>query len=690
VTLTRRDFVSLLLGAPAAAAWACARPVGARPPPGDLLDTGAAAGHRWVREAQALAAPVITAPVRRHRVVIVGGGAAGLGAAWALRHLGISDVVVLELQGELGGTARGGASAVTSYPWGAHYIVAPTVEQHELTALLSEMGAIEGYTSRGAPIVDEALRCREPEERIFYRGRWYEGLYLRAGASAEDLRQLAAFQAEVDRWASWRDGAGVRAFSIPQSRCSTAPEVTALDQQTFGAWLDRRGLTSPRLRWLCDYACRDDYGLTAATTSAWAGLFYFAARQTAAGVEPQPVVTWPDGNHALIRHLGAAASARLDAVVTSVEPSPDPALPGVQVLAHTAEGPARFVAERVIVAVPRFVARRIVAPLRTAGPSDLPGAASPADYGAWAVANVHLRQRPAESAGAPRAWDNVLYTSKSLGYVSATHQQGRETGATVLTWYYPFVDEDAAAARRKIVGAGQPEWAELVLADLEPAHPDVRRHVTRLDVAFWGHGMIRPRVGAIWHPQRQQAMQPVGGIHFAHTDLSGVALFEEAFDHGNRAAREVATALAGRTVALRPTVGSTRRRRRRRPRRRRRRRGCSPPASISASSAAARRCRWCCWRSAAGSAGALIRRPARSGRGSSRSCSATSRTCGRRRSSSISIPPSGAGARGCMAARRWRRGWLASCSIASAGWSCSGARSPTSRRSTSSASNTAG
>jgi hypothetical protein len=424
--------------------------------------------------------------------------------------------------------------------------VAPTAAQHELTALLGELGALEGYTAAGAPIVDEALRCREPEERVFYRGRWYEGLYLRAGATAEDLRQLAAFQAEIDRWATWRDPAGVRAFAIPSSHSSQAPEVTALDRQSFAAWLDARGLTSPRLRWLCDYACRDDYGLAAAATSAWAGLFYFAARQTTAGTEPQPVITWPDGNYALIRHLASALppGARRRAVVTDVEPTAE----GVRVRAHGDAGPLGLLAERVIVAVPRFLARRIVAPLRAeeaAGSSGTAGAAgSPADYGAWAVANLHLRDRPLEGRGAPRAWDNVLYSSKSLGYVCATHQRGRDHGATVWTWYYPFTEEDAAGARRSIAGAGQPEWAALALADLSRAHPELPRLVERVDVAFWGHGMIRPRVGAIWHPQRAADAAPRGAVHFAHTDLSGLALFEEAFDHGNRAAREVAAALA--------------------------------------------------------------------------------------------------------------------------------------------------
>ena len=33
--------------------------------------------------------------------------------------------------------------------------------------------------------------------------------------------------------------------------------------------------------------------------------------------------------------------------------------------------------------------------------------------------------------------------------------------------------------------------------------------------------------------------EPVGRVHFAHTDLSGLSLFEEASWHGVRAAEEV-------------------------------------------------------------------------------------------------------------------------------------------------------
>jgi phytoene dehydrogenase-like protein len=529
---SRREFVAMLLGAPAAAALAC-RGRAPRIPPGTLVGTGMARGHAAVRDG---AVPVVSA-WREHAVAIIGAGVAGLAAAWELARRGIRDVVVFELDDVTGGTARGGQSAVTRYPWGAHYIVAPQREQTELVALLRELGAIEGEASDGTPIVDEALRCREPEERVFYRGRWYEGLYLEAGASSEDHRQLGVFRREIDRWAAWRDAAGNPAFAIPIRRATAEPEVTALDRISFAAWLDARGLTSERLRWLCDYACRDDYTLLAADTSAWAGLFYFAARQRTQAAA-QSVVTWPDGNGALVRHLAAHATIETGVAIRRIDPGGSGS-PGGEVIAIGPGGPFGVRARRVIVAVPTFVRRRLLAPAASGSAGDIPAG----DHGAWAVANVHLRDRPKEAHSAPPAWDNVFRDSPSLGYVSATHQRGRDRGPTVWTWYYPFCG-DAARARTQLAGASYADWAEVVLADLERAHPDVRALVDHIEVAFWGHGMIRPRTGSLFGGDRARRAAPVGNVHFAHTDLSGLALFEEAFDHGVRAAREVAEALA--------------------------------------------------------------------------------------------------------------------------------------------------
>jgi hypothetical protein len=158
------------------------------------------------------------------------------------------------------------------------------------------------------------------------------------------------------------------------------------------------------------------------------------------------------------------------------------------------------------------------------------------------VANITLRERLTSLGFAP-AWDNVLYDSPSLGYVTATHQQGIEHGPTVLTYYYALCGKDPRAERERLLSAGRDEWAEVALADLSRAHSDIRGLATRIDIMRWGHAMIRPTPGFIWSNARRDAAHPHGAIHFANTDLSAVALCEEALHHGVRAAEEVIAAL---------------------------------------------------------------------------------------------------------------------------------------------------
>ena len=541
---SRRDALRALLGAPAAVAAAELAGCGSGRPPlpdGALVGGAERLGHA-VRDLKSPPSPPADGWTRA-AVVIAGAGVAGLAAAWRLARAGFRDFQLLELDRAPGGTAQSGRSPVTGYPWGAHYIVAPLAHERTLIALLGEMGALDGVDRDGHPIVAEELRCREPAERIHHYGRWYEGLYLHAGETQADRADLAAFQRELDRWVAWRDARGRRAFALPVAAASDDAEVTALDRESMTEWLDRRGLRSPRLRWLVDYACRDDYGMRAAETSAWAGLFYFASRVRAPGADGQPVVTWPEGNGRLVAHLAASAAGRirLGAAVCDVAPR---AGGGVDVVAIDAGGrPFGVRADQVVFAAPQMVARRVVRPLR----DDPPAHAAEFQYSPWMVANLHLEGRPAEPpAGFPLAWDNVLHDSPSLGYVVATHQSGRDHGDTVLTYYYPLADGDPAAARRHLLGADRGDWAEVILADLGRAHRDLRARVRRLDVMRWGHAMIRPRPGFVWGGARQAAARALGGIHFAHSDLSGVALFEEALDQGVRAAEEV---LAARGIA---------------------------------------------------------------------------------------------------------------------------------------------
>jgi hypothetical protein len=528
--LSRRELLTTFLGAPFALAACRDQSTPRRFPEGEIVGQNATLGH-ILRENRTF--DVSTDKWQTVKVAIVGGGIAGLSAAWKLKKQGFEDFVVLELEKEVGGTSSSGIGQPVSYPWGAHYLPVPFRENTDLIELLDEMQLTEGRTADGDVLIKEQFRCREPEERIFYKGRWYDGLYLHAGESDEDKRQFGEFQKQIEYWVNWRDAAGKRAFVVPTANCSSDAEPTALDTITFADWLRNKGLTSERLIWYCDYACRDDYGLKLDQTSAWAGLFYFCSRVRKSGDESQQFITFPEGNGRYVNHFAESVKDKINRshVVGSVVPNEK----GVDVVC-LANGELRgFRCESVIYASPIFTAPYVIRGFN----ENNPFAASEFQHNAWFVANLFLKDRPKPRSPRdfPLAWDNVLYESPSLGYVNATHQKGIDYGPTIWTYYYPMCHEHDG--RTKLFNYEWRDLADVCLTDMARAHPEIYDLCERIDIMRWGHAMISPLPGFIWGGERQKALKPYRNIHFAHTDLSGIALFEEAFYHGLRASKEI-------------------------------------------------------------------------------------------------------------------------------------------------------
>lgn len=535
MNLSRRELLTAFLGAPFALA-ACRSVTPDRFPDGDIVGQNVELGH-VLRSGRGF--EVADDNWENRQVAIIGGGIAGLTAAWKLKKSNVNDLVLLELEKSIGGTSQSGVGTPVAYPWGAHYLPVPFQENTELIELLDDMSLVEGRDSGGEVIIKEQFLCREPEERVFYKGRWYEGLYLHAGESAEDKRQFEQFQATIDRWVEWRDAYGKRAFAVPSAYSSRDAQVTDLDKLSFGEWLrkleftsDRSAdqLLSKRLLWYCDYACRDDYGLKLEQTSAWAGLFYFCSRVRRSGVESQPFITFPEGNGQFVNYFHSKVSehVRTALMVVSVLPTEK----GVDVIYLDGATARGFHCEKVIYASPIFTAPYVIR-------GELPFAAHEFQHNAWFVANLFLKDRPKArfAKDFPLAWDNVLYESPSLGYVTATHQKGIDHGPTILTYYYPMCEDPNG--RTTLFEYTWRQLADVCLTDLARAHPDIYDLTERVDVMRWGHAMISPRPNFIWSGVRETAMKSYRNIHFAHSDLSGIALFEEAFYHGLRAAAEV-------------------------------------------------------------------------------------------------------------------------------------------------------
>lgn len=445
-------------------------------------------------------------------VAILGAGVAGLGAAWRLRKSGFDDFAVFDLEAGPGGNARPGRNDVTAFPWGAHYVPIPNRETRDVRELFEEMGVITGYDGAGAPACDERFLCFDPQERLFVDGVWVEGLFPHRIATAEDEAQLRDFHAAMDE-----EGAR-RRFTLPVDLGDADRDLDAISTAEY---MDRRGWTSPLLRWYVDYACRDDYGCTSATTSAYAGVHYFTVRQD------DRVLTWPAGNGWIVERLARPLGKRLQCGKLVARVIPD----GDRVRVHVFDVRTKRVTEvrcrRAICALPRYAARRVMDGVDGAGFT----------YAPWMVANLTVDGMP-EGRGFPPAWDNVLYGSPSLGYVVATHQSlSTRPGPSVLTYYRAMTGPDPDAERRAMLRRTWESWRDEILGDLARAHPRIADAVRRIDVMLWGHAMIRPTPGFIWGPARRAA--PGGPVVFANSDMSGLPLFEEALSRGSDAARAV-------------------------------------------------------------------------------------------------------------------------------------------------------
>ncbi len=481
--------------------------------------------------------PVIT---RRCDVLIAGGGIAGLSAARVLRQAGVENFALLELEDGAGGNSRAAQVGGLPCPLGAHYLPTPDDAAGEVRDFLQELGMVKKVA--GQWVYDERHLCHSPQERLFFNGNWQEGLLPVQGVPAATLAQYRVFAQRVAQ-------AHKRArFRVPLRGAMPASH-RALDAVTFGEWLNRERLNDEHLRWYLDYCCRDDYGAGVGTVSAWAGVHYFASRHgfqvPGEGGDRDGLLTWPEGNARLADALAKPLGERLlpGKVVTLVSVSEA----GVEVDAWDAGAQQleRWQAAQCIVALPLFVAARVL----NAPPQALAEAALRLRYAPWAVANVHIERPLHDRPGAPLSWDNVIYGARGLGYINAGHQNLNPLPEpTVLTWYRPL--GDVPNARQQLLDRPWSGWRDEVLDELSGAHPDLRAKTLRVEVARYGHAMAIPVPGTRGSAALAALQRPQAGswrrVHFAHSDLSGYSVFEEAFTHGHRAGTEAVAALGAR------------------------------------------------------------------------------------------------------------------------------------------------
>ncbi|MBD1385041.1 FAD-dependent oxidoreductase [Mucilaginibacter rigui] len=500
---------------------------------GSIKGPNAKAGH-ILRDKLPLPAPNAT---RTIKTLIIGSGISGLSAARWLKKQGHHDFELLELEDHVGGNSYSGKNSVSAYPLGAHYITIANNEDTLLTGFLQECGVITGYEN-SLPVYNEYYLCFDPEERLLINGQWQEGIVPDFGLSADDKAQVKKFFALIDELKKVKGVDNKFAFDIPIDNSSTDDKYRALDLITFKEYLHQQKLTSVYLLWYLNYCCKDDYGQKIDKVSAWAGIHYFASRRgKAANAESNAVLTWPEGNGWLTQKLAAELGehVRKGNMCYSINYNQKGQV--VAAIYDIAKGiTSNIIADNVIVATPQFVNQRLFKDIQRGVDY------SKLNYSPWFIANITVNRLP-QAKGAGLCWDNVAYDTPSVGYVNAGQQTVKITDEKrVLTWYLPLCDHEPRVARLAAYTRTYEQWMGIMMPELEYMHPGITDAIEDVECWVWGHGMIYPAVNYIWGANRKAAQKPVNNnMFFAHTDLSGISIFEEAFHQGIRAANQVLT-----------------------------------------------------------------------------------------------------------------------------------------------------
>jgi glycine/D-amino acid oxidase-like deaminating enzyme len=489
LTGTRRQFLS-------AALVGLARKTD-RPIAGDFIDDGHQLGHK-LRDRVAFAPAKQTVKIP---AVIVGGGIAGLSAAWRFDKRGFHDFTLLEMEEHAGGNARWGENEISRYPWAAHYVPVPGKKASLMRELFEDLGVLRDG------VWDERHLCFSPQERLYLHGRWQEGIEPVTEATARDHEEFRRFSARVHEFRATGQ------FTVPMEMGAKA---SPLDAISMTDWLKQERFHSPYLHWYINYVCRDDYGALARDTSAWAGIHYFASREP----EDKGPLTWPEGNGWIAQRL----LEKLGRYVRAGNMVHRIARDGRKL--RVSAGETDYIAEHVIFAAPSFLASYVC--------EDLPPVRLV--YSPWLTANLTLDRLPAEH-GFETAWDNVIYDSPALGYVVATHQSLQtHIDRTVWTFYWSLAEGSPADNRRLLLAKDWGYWKEAILSDLDRAHPDIRQCVSRIDILRLGHAMARPVPGFLASEDRRRLAESSGNLLFANSDVSGFSIFEEAQYRGVKAA----------------------------------------------------------------------------------------------------------------------------------------------------------
>jgi protoporphyrinogen/coproporphyrinogen III oxidase len=439
----------------------------------------------------------------RAEVVVVGGGIAGLAAAWELRD---RDVVVLEADDRVGGRLLSVPRDPYWLNFGGHVLAGPDSATGRLLAAA-------GVEAAPVPGVLTALALNG---RVLSRGR-VETYPFRLPLSRADRIALLRAGARV-RLAVLEYGRMARRRPGESEAARRARILAHRDDRTFAEFL---GDVPEEVDAIFRPTIQRSSG-EPEQVSAGYGIGYFQLVWDREGGLTRNVL---GGSARLPQAIASALGARVrtGCTVERVATAGD----GVQVR-YAKDGEAGSIAAgHAVVAVPAFAAARIVEGL----PADTTAALTAVAYGPYVV-GAFLTSEPGAmpydhiyALATPKRSFNMLF---NIANVTRTGGR-REPGGSLMVY-------SAAGLADALAGRSDDEVARIYTRDLEELFPSVGGHVAEVHIRRWPAGLPHPRPGR--HLLQAALERPLGRVFLAG-DYLGTTYVDTAVTTGTAAAHEI-------------------------------------------------------------------------------------------------------------------------------------------------------
>ena len=434
---------------------------------------------------------------------IVGGGVAGLAAAYQLRN---TNFCLFELSQHLGGSSGSHSFGGVEFCQGAHYdLDYPEYYGEETLGLLEEIGVItyEPWKKAWSFVDRQHIIPPTRKQHCFENGQIRSEVISDGPEKKKFLEILSPFLGEMKQPSRLIDS-----------------RFHYLNDLTFLEFVKANMQVSDSLKRKLDYHMLDDYGGTSDQVSALAGIHYFMCRPYYS--EPVNLFSPPEGNNYFIKRISRhlpAPKLKTSHLVSAIHKKQDHFL--LEVLDLQAREILEIKAEKVIYAGQKHALKYIY-------PSESK-LFDHVSHAPWMVVNLLTRQTP----GNYGYWQNEFLgaTQDFLGFVdSSVQDQSTLKNHRVFTAYYCLKPED-----RKYFNTIEDNASDIA-SRTQKNIEQFLGHSIEVERAFLraiGHAMPIPTPGYLFRDNQLKEAD----LLYAGVDSGRLPLLFEALDSGICAAR---------------------------------------------------------------------------------------------------------------------------------------------------------